>query len=182
MSVLFDKLRRCVIRLVVWFLSYDTWWSCVWCFGPWTDIWRITEVPWHMEEVGGLPSTNALRLRGSSSQLYYKKWKYTPAVRSKISSKLILASCVWYSDRAHYELCVLIKDIGTAIYDGQGAEAPRRLGNQPPPCLPSIIYPSVYSLFGCRVPTARILDKIIRVLQQPRGAWFSFSNNTNNRV
>ena len=34
------------------------------------------------------------------------------AVRSKISSKLIFASCVWYSDRAHYELCVLIKDIG----------------------------------------------------------------------
>ena len=28
------------------------------------------------------------------------KWKYTPAVRSKILSKLIFASCVWYSD--HY--------------------------------------------------------------------------------
>ena len=26
---------------------------------------------------------------------YYKKWKYTPAVRSKISSKLIFASCVF---------------------------------------------------------------------------------------
>ena len=33
-------------------------------------------------------------------------------MRSKISSKLIFASCVWYSDRAYYELCVLIKDIG----------------------------------------------------------------------
>ena len=33
-------------------------------------------------------------------------------MRSKISSKLIFASCVWYFDRAYYELCVLIKDIG----------------------------------------------------------------------
>ena len=48
-------------------------------------------------------------------QYYYKKWKYTPAVRSKISSKLIFASCLWYSDRAHYELCVLIKDIGRRL-------------------------------------------------------------------
>ena len=47
--------------------------------------------------------------------IYYKKIKYTPAVRSKISSKLIFASCVWYSDRAHYELCVLIKDIGRRL-------------------------------------------------------------------
>ena len=46
---------------------------------------------------------------------YYKKWKYTPAVRSKISSKLIFASCVWYSDRGHYELCVFIKDIGRRL-------------------------------------------------------------------
>ena len=37
-------------------------------------------------------------------------------MRSKISSKLIFASCVWYSDRAHYELCVLIKDIGRIWY------------------------------------------------------------------
>ena len=36
-------------------------------------------------------------------QIYYKKWKYTPAVRSNLSSKLIFASCVWYSDRAHFE-------------------------------------------------------------------------------
>ena len=49
------------------------------------------------------------------SYIYYKKWKYTPAVRSKISSKLIFASCVGYSDRAHYELCVLIKDIGRRL-------------------------------------------------------------------
>ena len=46
---------------------------------------------------------------------YHKKWKYTPAVRSKISSKLMFASCVWYSDRAHYELCVLMKDIGRRL-------------------------------------------------------------------
>ena len=30
----------------------------------------------------------------------------------KIVSKLIFASCVLYSDRACYGLCVLIKDIG----------------------------------------------------------------------
>ena len=36
-------------------------------------------------------------------------------MRSKISSKLIFASCLWYSDRAHYELCVLIKDIGRRL-------------------------------------------------------------------
>ena len=35
-------------------------------------------------------------------------FNYTPAVRSNILSKLIFASCVWYSDRAHYGLCVLI--------------------------------------------------------------------------
>ena len=46
---------------------------------------------------------------------YYKKWKYTSAVRSKISSRLIFASCVWYSDRAHYELCALIMDIGRGL-------------------------------------------------------------------
>ena len=38
-----------------------------------------------------------------------------PAVRSRISSKLIFASCVGYSDRAYYELCVLIKDIGRRL-------------------------------------------------------------------
>ena len=47
--------------------------------------------------------------------IYYKKWNNTPAVRSKISSKLIFASCVWYSDLAYYELCVLIKDIGRRL-------------------------------------------------------------------
>ena len=43
------------------------------------------------------------------------KIKYTPAVRSKILSKLIFASCVWHSDRAYYGLCVLIKDIGRRL-------------------------------------------------------------------
>ena len=55
-------------------------------------------------------------------------WKYknTPEVRSKILSKLIFASCVWYSDRAYHGLCVLIKDIDRrlplqlqCIYHGQ---------------------------------------------------------------
>ena len=53
--------------------------------------------------------------------------KYTLAVRSKTSSKLLFASCVWYSDRAHYWMCVLIKDIGRrlrlelqcSLYQGQ---------------------------------------------------------------
>ena len=48
-------------------------------------------------------------------------------MRSKISSKLIFASCVWYSDRAYYWVCVLIKDVGRrlpselqcSLYQGQ---------------------------------------------------------------
>ena len=36
--------------------------------------------------------------------LSYKKLQHTPAVRSNILSKPIFASCVWYSDRAHYDI------------------------------------------------------------------------------
>ena len=36
-------------------------------------------------------------------------------MRSTILSKLIFASGVWYSDRAYYGLCVLIKDIGRRL-------------------------------------------------------------------
>ena len=36
-------------------------------------------------------------------------------MKSKILSKLIFASCVWYSDRAYYGLCVLIIDIGRRL-------------------------------------------------------------------
>ena len=36
-------------------------------------------------------------------------------MRSNILSKLIFASCVWYSDRAYYGLCVLIKGIGRRL-------------------------------------------------------------------
>ena len=36
-------------------------------------------------------------------------------MRSKILSKLIFASCVWYSDRAYHGLSVLIKDIGRRL-------------------------------------------------------------------
>ena len=43
--------------------------------------------------------------------VYLKKKHYTPAVRSKILSKLIFASDVWYSDRAYCEFWVLIKCI-----------------------------------------------------------------------
>ena len=40
--------------------------------------------------------------------IHHKKKKCSPAVRSKISSKLIFASCVCYSDRAYYVVCVPI--------------------------------------------------------------------------
>ena len=36
-------------------------------------------------------------------------------MRSKILSKLIFESCVLYSDRTYYELCVLIKDLGRRL-------------------------------------------------------------------
>ena len=48
---------------------------------------------------------------------YYKNKKCTPpAVRSNNSSKLIFASCVWYSDRAYYWVCVFINDIGRRLF------------------------------------------------------------------
>ena len=63
-----------------------------------------------------------------------QKLKYTPAVRSNILSKLIFASCVWYSDRAYYGLCVLIKDIGRRLplqlqcsYQGQQGDVRQSL-------------------------------------------------------
>ena len=40
---------------------------------------------------------------------------YAPAVRPKISSKLIFASCVCYSDCAYYWVYVLVKDIGRRL-------------------------------------------------------------------
>ena len=40
-----------------------------------------------------------------------KQKKYTPGVRLKISSKVMFTSCVWYSDRAYYWVCVLVEDI-----------------------------------------------------------------------
>ena len=36
-------------------------------------------------------------------------------MRSNILSKPTFASCVWYSDRAYYWLCVLIKDVGRQL-------------------------------------------------------------------
>ena len=50
--------------------------------------------------------------------IYFYKNENTlldPAVRSKILSKLIFASCVWYSDRTYYGLCVRIKYIGRRL-------------------------------------------------------------------
>ena len=40
---------------------------------------------------------------------------HTPAVRSNILSILTFASCVRYSDRAYYGLCVLIKNTGRRL-------------------------------------------------------------------
>ena len=73
-------------------------------------------------------------------EVYYKKWKYTPAVRSKILSELIFASCVCYSDRAYYGLCVLIEDIGRRLplqlqcsYQGQQSDVGQSVrGNYKP--------------------------------------------------
>ena len=67
-----------------------------------------------------------IRTSGSFEQYYYKIKilssyeiedfdEYTPAVRSNILSKLIFASCVWFSDRAYYGLCVLIENIGRRL-------------------------------------------------------------------
>ena len=72
--------------------------------------------------------------------IYKQKWKYTPAVISKILSKLIFASCVWYSIRAYYGLCVLIKDIGRRLplqlkcsYQGQQGDGSQSVrGNYKP--------------------------------------------------
>ena len=44
---------------------------------------------------------------------------YTPAVRSKLLSKLLFASFVWYSDRAYYGLCFVVKDIGRRLLELQ---------------------------------------------------------------
>ena len=72
-------------------------------------------------------------LTALQSRVYYVFFNYKnkntlhPAVRSNILSKLILASCVWYSDRAYYWVCVLLKDMGRrlplrlqySLYQGQ---------------------------------------------------------------
>ena len=51
---------------------------------------------------------------------------------SNIFSKSVFASCVWYSDRTYYVLCVLIKDIGRWLplqlqcsYQGQQGDISR---------------------------------------------------------
>ena len=55
-------------------------------------------------------------------------------MRSKILSKLIFPSCVWYSDRAYYGFRVFIKDIGRRLplqlqcsYQGQQGDARQSL-------------------------------------------------------
>ena len=55
-----------------------------------------------------------LRLKTTITRIHrdkyiLKKIKYTPAVRSKISSKLIFASCVWYSDKYIYNIYIIYK-------------------------------------------------------------------------
>ena len=59
-------------------------------------------------------------------------------MRSKISLKLIFASCVWYSDRAYHRLCVLIEDIGWRLplelqcssYQGQRGDVRSNITSQ----------------------------------------------------
>ena len=82
-------------------------------------------------------------MRSTRYHTYYTK-KYTPAVRSKILSKIIFARCVilLYSDRAYYGLCVLIKDIGRRVplelqqcsmYQGQQGDVSQSVrGNNKP--------------------------------------------------
>ena len=56
---------------------------------------------------GGWEGATALGRR-----VYYNKLNYTPpAVRSKNLSKVIFASCMCYSDRALYGLCVPTENI-----------------------------------------------------------------------
>ena len=56
------------------------------------------------------PMRSSCKYIRSTSKCILCKLKYTPAVRSNILSKLIFSSCVWYSDRAYFGLCVLFKD------------------------------------------------------------------------
>ena len=57
-------------------------------------------------------------------------------MRSKILSKLIFASCVRYSDRAFYGLCVLIKDIGRQLTElmPPPKTCKSEIGSQPTMC------------------------------------------------
>ena len=50
---------------------------------------------------------------GNLMLVFRTRLNYVPAVRLKVSSKLVFASCVWYSDRITG--CVLIKDIGRRL-------------------------------------------------------------------
>ena len=69
-------------------------------------------LPWMLPVSTGRFSTIVIMCTDTTvSIIVLKKLKYTPAVRSKILSKLIFASCVWYSDRAYWRLCVLVEDI-----------------------------------------------------------------------
>ena len=47
--------------------------------------------------------------------MFLNKFRYTPAVRSKILSKFNLARCVRYSYRACCGRCVAIKDLGRRL-------------------------------------------------------------------
>ena len=66
------------------------------------------------------------------TQIILRKKKYTPAVRSKISSKFIFTSCVIYPDRTYYWVCVVVKDVllcgaatshSNSLYEGQQGDA-----------------------------------------------------------
>ena len=93
------------------------------------------DVPWYqvlVQKWPGIPlfcCCDSISIVFSTIVYIKKKWKYTPAVRWNILSKLIFASCVWFSDRAYYGLCVLITEIGRRLplqlqcsYQGQQSD------------------------------------------------------------
>ena len=63
----------------------------------------------------GYTNKNTVNTTQGSPLSFIIKIKIHSSCESKILSKLIFASCVRYSDRAYYGLCVLIKDIGRRL-------------------------------------------------------------------
>ena len=99
--LLCQPVDKCFDCLLLCYMSVRTFWtssSCVVIYLPY---------PWFRE----LPHPTQCESEISTVEVYYIETEYTPAVRSKILSKLIFASCVSYSHRAYYGMRVVIKDI-----------------------------------------------------------------------